>query len=127
MKWFIAAWVLLMGGCSTMTPEQKVALEQNAARPVICSKGDDCDVKWGRALSWVLKNSSWKIQSQSDNLIQTFTPINASAASGFIVNKVPLGNGQFQIVMTSGCDNFLGCIPDAITLKASFNQFVDGQ
>ena len=122
----IIAATLLLSGCVTLTPEQKAELERQAAQQVTCTKGDDCEVKWGRALTWISQNSQWKIQTQNDNMIQTYTPINQSAASGFLVNKVPLGNGVYEITMASGCDNLLGCIPNATELKASFNRFVLG-
>src|SRR3989442_15490638 len=103
--YWIIALTLISCGCVSLTPEQQDQLERDAAREIICVMGDDCDVKWGRAIAWVSRNSHWKIQTQTDNLIQTFTPVGSSAASGFLVNKVPLGNGQYQIVMSSACDN----------------------
>jgi hypothetical protein len=116
------AATLFLSGCA-LTPDQG-ELERHAANKIIRTLGDDCDVKWRRAITWVSQNSQWKIQTQNDNLIQTHPPINRSAASGFLVNKVPLGHKIYEISMTSGCDNLLGCIPNATGLKASFNRFV---
>ena len=118
--------VPVLSGCVTLTPEQQAQLERDAAQQITCTKGEDCEVKWGRAITWISRNSQWKIQTQNDNMIQTYTSVGSSAASSFLVNKVPLGNGVYEIGMTSGCDNLLGCIPDATELKASFNRFVSG-
>ena len=113
-------------GCVTMTPEQQAKMNKDAAQKVTCTKGDDCEVKWGRAITWISQNSQWKIQTQNENMIQTYTAVGGSAASHFLVNKVPQGSGLYEITMASGCDNFIGCVPDATYLKASFNRFVVG-
>ncbi len=115
-----------ISGCVALTPEQEAQLNRDATQLVTCTKGEDCDVKWGRAITWISRNSQWKIQLQNDSMIQTYTPIGQSASSGFLVNKVPQGNGVYEITMTSACDNIIGCIPDARELKASFNRFVMG-
>lgn len=113
-------------GCVTMTPEQQAQLQRDAAIQITCTKGDDCDEKWSRAVAWISQNSSYKIQTQTDSLIQTFTPTGGTTSNGFLVNKVALGKGTYQITMSSACDNPFGCIPDAQTLRASFNPFVGG-
>jgi len=117
-------------GCATTTPEQhtnpeqQVTMEKDAAQKVTCTKGHDCEVKWGRAITWISENSQWKIQTQNEDMIQTDTAGGGSTASHFLVNKVLRGKGLYEITMMSGCDNFIGCEPDATYLKASFNRFV---
>ena len=101
-------------------------MEKDAAQKVTCTKGHDCEVKWGRAITWISQNSQWKIQTQDENMIQTDTAGGGSPASHFLVNKVPQGRGRYEITMMSGCDNFIGCEPDATYLRASFNRFVVG-
>jgi hypothetical protein len=101
-------------------------MEKDAAQKVTCTKGADCEVKWGRAITWISQNSQWKIQTQNENMIQTDTAGGGSPASHFLVNKVLRGKGLYEITMMSGCDNFIGCEPDATYLKASFNRFVVG-
>lgn len=89
-------------------------------------EGADCDTKWGRAIAWISQNSHWKIQIQNEHMIQTYTAVGGSPSSSFLVNKVPVDNDTFEIVMTSGCDNIFGCTPDAATLKAMFTNFLIG-
>lgn len=116
-------------GCATMTPQQKADLERIANRQIICTKGSDCDEKWGRAIVWVSNNSGWKIQTQTDNLISTFGPSDRvnTTANAFQVNKVPLGNDRYQIVINGRCGNIFGCVPDTLSQIANFNQYVLGQ
>lgn len=120
----------VVGCAASLTPEQQVQqqaqLRTDAAKPILCVKGNDCDDKWGRALTWVSQTSAYKIHTLTDNLIQTYTPTGGSASSGFRVNKIPLGKGRFQITMASECDNFIGCIPGAMRLKADFTRYVIG-
>jgi hypothetical protein len=131
MKNHISIFILfLLAGCATLTPEQiaeKQAKEISAAREIICVKGGDCEVKWGRAINWVKRESKWKIQIQTDSAIQTLGLDSGDSHSpGFIVMKVPAGNGRFRITMDSSC----GCIGDLLndpSLKASFNAFVLGE
>ncbi len=55
-----------LGGCATT---------QQAEQPIpsiICNAGSDCDAKWSRAVTWVSENSAYRIQVQTDTLIQPF-------------------------------------------------------
>lgn len=120
----ICALVITLSSC--VSPQQQAAINEQAQRQITCMQGEDCDIKWGRAVAWVAKYSSWKIQLQSDLIIQTYSAVGGSPSPGYLVNKVPLGNGRFHITLTSGCDNIFGCVPDHTTSLASFNQFVGG-
>lgn len=120
---------LSIGGCAAripLTPQEQAQIQANANRKITCTKGEDCDLKWGRAITWVSQNSRWKIQLQNDYLIQTYTSMDGSPRSSFLVNKIPIDNGQSEIVMSSGCGNVFGCVPDATILLASFNNFIIG-
>lgn len=46
---------------------------------------------WGRATQWVLEQSDMKIQTTSENLIQTFNPLK-SGQIGFTISRVPMGD-----------------------------------
>jgi len=93
----------LSSGCTSFTPvtPEEAAIQQDAARPVICRDGEDCRQKWARAVSWVSQVSTWKIQSQTDFLIETDGPGLASPRSAFTVNRKPFGNGQYKISIKS--------------------------
>lgn len=120
---------LSVGGCAAraaLTPQEQAQIQANANRKITCTKGDDCDMKWGRAITWVSQNSHWKVQLQNDYLIQTYTSMNGSPYSSFLVNKAPIDNGSSEIVMSSGCGNMFGCVPDETILRASFTNFIIG-
>lgn len=115
---------LLLFGCSTITPEQNAYLTVMANMPIYCESGEDCEVKWGRALMWVTRNSYWKIRVQTNDLITTEGPFDTVYAA-YQIQKVPLGNNRYEIVMNLGCGNPFGCVPSLLELKADFVQFVN--
>jgi len=126
----VSVLVLLLAGCSRqMTPEQQAAqaaLIENANQPVTCRAGKDCDEKWSRAVQWVKVHSAYKFQTMSDNLIQTYGPFDSDPRSAFSITKVAQGNDIYIIDFSANCDNWIGCIPPVINLKADFVNFVMG-
>jgi hypothetical protein len=78
--------------------------------------------------AWVSRNSEWKIQTQTDSLVQTFGPSDRnSTASAFVVNKIPIGGERYEITMRSACTNMFGCVPEPLILKAHFTSYVFGE
>jgi hypothetical protein len=123
--------VLLLGafvlaGCATVPPEQLAAQQAMADRPVACSGTDDCEVKWSRALQWVLDHGSYRIQTQSDMMIATMGPLPNSPLAAFTITKVAQGDGNYIFDFRGGCDNIFGCTPSLVASKASFVQAVMG-
>ena len=115
--------LILLSGCATMSASDKTYYQQAANSPIYCSDADDCEVKWGRAILWVSQNSHWKIRNQSDSLITTEGPFDTVYAA-YSINKVPLGKGNYQIMMRAGCGNPFGCVPSTLQLKANFVESV---
>jgi hypothetical protein len=123
----IAAYIFLFPlliSCARLTPEQQAALQQAANRPVTCTTGKDCEEKWSRAVHWVTQNSAYKIQTVSDNVIQTMGPLPNDASPAFTVTKVFNGSDTYALVLHGGCDNIWGCVPDPLKLKASFANYI---
>ena len=75
-------------------PAVEAAMEKLAAMSVTCSDDQDCSRKWTKAVAWVSKNSAFKIQIATDNLIQTFGPSYTIHGTAFVVNKVPAAVGH---------------------------------
>jgi hypothetical protein len=94
--------------------------------PVTYQGFDDCEVKWGRALQWVLHNSEYRIQVQTDSLIQTAGPTEDSASPAFVISRIPLGGGRYEFSMQAGCDNIFGCVHSVETSRAAFAVTVMG-
>lgn len=124
---FVFMSFLLTTGCATMSPEKRARLMQIAETPIYCHSEDECQVKWGRAILWVSDHSRWKIRNQTDSIITTEGPSEAYPFSAaYVVNRLPLGGGNYQILVKLGCASSAGCIPDEFVSKADFVSFVGG-
>ena len=121
-------FVSLLVGCAS-TPEQDVAMRRDVVRDVTCEGQSDCEVKWGRAIQYVLDNSSFRIQQQTDSLIQTAGPSSKNQSDlAMLISKVPLGGGKYRFDLRAGCDNAFGCYPSLEYAKAYFVRTVmDGK
>ena len=125
MRPLILIAALLLTGCTTPQQRlefamQRLEIDRQAARPVTCTAGEDCEVKWGRALQWVLDNSAYKLQTQSDALLSTFGPFPNDPRPAYSISKVATGGGNYVIDFRGGCDNIFGCQPTLLEGKASF-------
>ena len=101
-------------------------MSAEAARPVTCHGADDCQVKWGRALQWVLSNSAYKISNQTELLISTLGPLPDDPLPAITVSRLPTGDGDYLFSLQMGCDNLFGCQPSLLSLQASFVRSVMG-
>lgn len=129
MRFVILATLLCsaaLAGCSTTMTPQQAALADEASKRIVCTDGDDCNVKWGRALQWTVGNVIYSISAQTDLLIQTRGPDMYSTSAGFTITKVSLGGGQSQIDISGACNNMFGCIPSLTQSRASFVRAVTG-
>jgi hypothetical protein len=118
----VAAMAVSLAGCLTT---------QEAEQPPIpstkCKQGQDCDAKWSRAVEWVSQNSAYKIQTQTDALIQTYSGTIDEGDTGLsmTVTKAALGQpGEYEIVARMGCANPLGCFPEPRAALVQFAAFV---
>src|SRR5579871_4902653 len=101
-----ALTALYLAGCATQpTPDETAA----ASQPVTCSNEADCRAKWSRALDWVLQNSSWRIQTQTDLLIETYPGDQYTPLLSYSISRVDGADGTARIEFRAGCQNFLGC------------------
>jgi len=115
--------LLILTACAT--PQQKAIWDFEASRPVTCSQGSDCEVKWSRALIWVQDHSRWKLRIVNETIITTEGPFGTTDAA-YSITKVPSGTGIYTIVFRAGCGNMFGCVPSIVELQASFVNFVMG-
>lgn len=114
--------VLLLAACTHVTPEQRIA----AAQPVWCEEAKDCELKWTRAVQWLVENSHWKIRTATENLLTTEGPFDKTFLS-YEITKLYVNHGVYEIRFKAGCHDFgLGCNPDVTQATASFKQFVNG-
>lgn len=122
MRLILLAAVVALAAGPALAKAPKVTPEilAEAARPVTCDSPDDCEVKWGRALQWVLNNSAYKIQTQTDMMISTYGPEANSPLPAFTVNRVPKGGGVYEFNWRAACNNMFGCSPNLTLAKAAF-------
>jgi hypothetical protein len=110
---------LMLTSCAAQTGTGQAP--QPAPRPIICSKGDDCDVKWGKALIWVRHNSAMPITVSTESTIATAdwstydTPdksvLDEPGGPSFTVLKTPCGRGLYLISLDTSCpNNFAGAL-----------------
>lgn len=127
MRQFTSLAVLIgLSSCAAApTPEQDAAMRRDTVREVTCAGQEECAVKWGRTIDWLLSNSAYRIQTQTDDLIQTAGPLPDRTELAMVVNKVPLGNGRYRIELRGGCDNMFGCSPSLEYAKAYFVRHVE--
>lgn len=91
-----------------------------AAQPITCTAGLDCEVKWGKAVTWLNQNSAYRIAQQTDMLISTMGPSANSPQAAFTATKTARPDGTYVIELNGGCDNLFGCTPSITNSKASF-------
>lgn len=99
---------------------------ESAPAPVICGNKVDCDAKWSRAISWVVKNSQWKIETQTNLLIQTYSSTRGSPSPAFTITRLARPDGTYEITFAGGCANIFGCVPTVAESRTSFTSFVNG-
>lgn len=123
MAIFITLIMLSLLGCGIR--DIKRGKQHAAINPIYCAGGEDCEVKWGRSIQWILQNSQWKIRMQTNEIIDTYRGDNTSAKTAFTINKIPLGSNRYQIVMSAACGNLFGCFPSPDKAQSSFYDFVN--
>jgi hypothetical protein len=86
-----------------------------------CAGTEECEVRWGRALRWVLDHNPVLVE-QTDTLITTAPP-QPSGANFYQVSRIAEGGGRYSFDIRVGCANDLwGCKWKA--LKRDFTKTV---
>jgi hypothetical protein len=114
--------IFLLSACATSL-KQQAQWKQDAAQPLTCSKGSDCEEKWDRALIWVQNNSGSKVDTANESIINVHIPQSSSSAI-FTITKTEANPGTYTINFRAGCSSMLGCTPSILELRASFANYV---
>jgi hypothetical protein len=101
-------------------------LDRLAATPVSCDGAADCEMKWAKALVWVLNNSEYQLQIQTDSLIKTYGAAQWPHGTAFTVLKTPLGEGRYAIELRGECASTPYCGAPLRDRKAGFVRQVMG-
>lgn len=121
-----AAALLIAGTASARERPVDHSLDRIIATPVVCEGPEDCEAKWSRALSWVLTYADYRLQLNTDTLIQTYGPFINPHGTAFSVTKVPLGGGRYVFELRAACRSTPWCGRDLRERTATFVMLVMG-
>ncbi|SRR6266571_3051642 len=101
---------LFLASCASapLSPADQAA-KADALRAIECGNKATCDLYWQRAQLWIARNSSWRIQTANDVLIQTFGPGNHETTLAYSVVRENHADGSATIFPKTSCDNMFGC------------------
>lgn len=118
--------LVFLAGCTVHPDEKTLALQQEFQNTIpVCMDKADCEMKWSAARQWVLANAGFKIQTMTDDYIETYNAINSSTYLAARVIKEPLGDGTYRITVAVWCDNWIGCNPPKWQAAVDFNRTVN--
>jgi hypothetical protein len=115
----------LLVSCA-MTPSPALQAKQAELEQTIpvCIDEQDCKAKWEAAQIWIVRNSSYRIQTATDVLLHTYNPRRYDSKIAVQVTKEPQGGGKYRFLVNVYCDNVFGCVPNALDAALDFNRFV---
>lgn len=103
--------LLLLAGCQANTFDLKDDTLFQQTIPV-CTTDAECKAIWQAAREWVMQATPQGLEIDTDQRLQTW-PADVESIdweTDIIVNKVPLGDGKYQIVIETLCNtNFNKC------------------
>jgi hypothetical protein len=114
----------VLTGCATVGPDPQTLSQLQ--EPLICADKTECDFFWQRAQIWIANNSTYKIQTATDTIIETYGPMGTRVELAFRAIRIPNMNGSAQITLAAGCNNIFGCQPDKYQSILNFRAFVRG-
>lgn len=125
VKMLAATTIASSALCGCATPPEVQAKQSEFLRTIpTCTGVDDCNAKWDAAQLWIVHNAGWKIQTQSNVLIETYNPVESSPRIAVRVTKEPIGGGKYMLVVKVWCNNVFGCQPDAWDAAIDFNRHI---
>lgn len=123
----MAISVLLAFGLSScaVSPETQSKMDEFARTIPSCSSDAECSRKWAAARAWIVGNSDYPIQGDSDTRIYASNALNTMSGVGVIVDRVAISGGGYQIVADMECFSAYNC-PDLWDRMVDFNRTVNG-
>ncbi len=124
LRAFLLSSFVFLSGCAAAIEEQKQLESQFQQSIPVCNNEKDCKAKWEAAQLWIVKNSGLKLQNTTSVLLETYNPPQHSPTLAARVIKEPLGGGKYKIIISTFCNNFIGCTPDARQAALDFNRTI---
>ncbi|MEQ8953420.1 MAG: hypothetical protein RL120_04740 [Gammaproteobacteria bacterium] len=116
------ATILLLSGCSSADRQARLD-EFNRTIPT-CRGVGECTAKWNAARAWVVANADFELRSNTDSRIDTLNSDSTRAGTAIQVDRVPVGDGSFQIVVDVECFAAYGC-PNELDMAIEFNRAIN--
>ena len=112
----------LLAGCAPAP----IAVEPPAASatPVLCVNKAQCDVYWQRAQAWLANNSTYRMQTITDTVLETAGPQAARTALAFRITRVPDNQEGARIYVMAACGYSMPCNPPSFDAVIAFKRFV---
>lgn len=118
----IGVSALLIAGCAAI-PKEFVGGQPSTPTPT-CKGAADCDAKWSAARNYLLAHTSYKIQNDSVDRLETYNPGEVTVGLRAKVSKSLQPDGTYAIVATFWCNNLFQCSPNADKTLEDFNRTV---
>jgi len=120
---FVLSTVILLAGCQSTAFDLKDDVLFQQTIPV-CTTDDECEKIWNAARQWVMKTTPQGLATDTTERIRTHAADDESFLweTDITVNKVPLGDGKYQIVMETGCSMTINSCDTERRLMRQFNK-----
>lgn len=124
MRVFIVFFAAIaVSGCVNTQERRNQQAQFNATIPT-CHSEKECEYKWSAARRWVINNAGMKLQHVENDFLETYNSGRNSAALAVRVVKEPISDG-YRIIVSTGCRNLFGCVPDSRESALDFNRTVN--
>lgn len=131
MKIFFIVGILSISACAPVLNQHQIetfSSSKTDTRSIIC-EGSACGDYWAKAQVWISKHSGYKVQTQTENVIETFGPSYDldPMMCGFSITKQPMGSRKFKIEFSPHCfDKFRSSrIPEPEDIENAFFIFME--
>jgi hypothetical protein len=110
----------LLGGCVT-SQDQSAQMASLRANIPKCSEQRQCEGMWAAARNWVSRSCGMKIQTMTDNFIETYTSLGTEAACRITKDPEPAGGYSFHVWVSFGNHYMTGAIEMAQNFQSTVN------
>lgn len=125
-KFIYLSLLIFLTACASKPEFIPPRVTEVANMPVTCENKEQCDTMWAKAQIFVAQNAGYKIQVATDFIIETYSTSQLSNGFSIRVIKTPLGDGKFQLILTTSCGEYPGICGNPVYIQARFRQDVMG-
>ncbi len=104
--------------------EQRFLKESN--EPLQCADREQCSKYWEHATQWVHKNSKYGVMTETNDVIETYNPIDGSKNDKLSYKAFKKAGDHATVIdIEVDCNRwFDGCSPSPAAARAAFKQYV---